>query len=195
MPCMVSLPATFYHLFDNMSTVIFCLSQILLHFRINTGMFFFIDIRGDIWYINKRSDSLSYGGVVMINIQRLILILCVCSFIMGCGKDRNTEERKISINKPAISQQDSVQLKDSHLVKAQTYITDKKYEDAIVELNEAISLDPKDPASYYTLGNVYEMMGKNKESVETFIMAIKLDPYAKKKIGTGTTGSVMSTIN
>jgi len=158
----------------------------------NAGMFF-IDIQEDIWYINKRSDSLLVWRVIMINLRRLILSLCICSFIMGCGKAENTKEGKISITKPVISQQDSVQLKDSHLVTAQAYITDKKYEDAVVELNEAIRLDPKDPASYYTLGSVYEMMGKNKESVETFIMAIKLDPYSTKKIGTGTTGSLSIT--
>lgn len=128
----------------------------------------------------------------MINIRRLIVV-CTCLVIIGCGKDKLAEERKISINKPVISGQDKVQLKDSHLVKAQDYITDKKYEDAVIELNEAISLDPKDPASYYTLGNVYEMMGKNKESVETFIMAIKLDPYVAKKMGTGTMGSLSGT--
>lgn len=129
----------------------------------------------------------------MFVVQRLVIAMCICLFFIGCGKDRNAENKMIIIGKPEISQQDNAQLKNSHLAKAQDYITNKKYEDAIIELNEAISLDPNDPASYYTLGNVYDMMGRNKESVEIFIKAIKLDPYAMKKMGTGTTGSLSGT--
>ncbi|MFH1859465.1 MAG: tetratricopeptide repeat protein [bacterium] len=124
----------------------------------------------------------------MSNIQQLIITMCICLSIIGCGKDKNTED-KISIEKPAISEQDKIQIKNSHLTKAQNYIADKRYEDAITELNEIINLDPKDPAAYYTLGNVYEMMGKNKESVEAFITAIKLDPYAKKQLPHESIGS------
>ncbi|MBU0700959.1 tetratricopeptide repeat protein [bacterium] len=118
----------------------------------------------------------------MINIQQLIIAMCICLSIIGCGKDKNTRDKVISIEKPEISGQDKVQLRNSHLTKAQDYIADKRYENAVTELNEIISLDPKDPAAYYTLGNVYEMMGNNKESVEAFITAIKLDPYAKKQM-------------
>ncbi len=125
----------------------------------------------------------------MINIRQFIVAMCVGLFIIGCGRDKNPADNVVSIDKPEISQQDRGQLKNSHLVKAQDYIADKSYEDAIAELNEIISLDPKDPAAYYTLGNVYEMMGKNQESVEAFITAIKLDPYAKKQMPLESTGS------
>ena len=125
----------------------------------------------------------------MINIRQVIIAMCICLFIIGCGKDRNTTDRVISVDKPEISQQDRVQIKNSHLTKAQDYITDRRYEDAVVELNEIIKLDPNDPAAYYILGNVYEMMGKNKESVEAFITAIKLDPYAKKQMHPESIGS------
>ncbi|MBI4778618.1 tetratricopeptide repeat protein [Candidatus Desantisbacteria bacterium] len=125
----------------------------------------------------------------MINIRRFIVAMCICSFIIGCGKDKNMD-KVVSIDKPEISGQDRVQIKNSHLAKAQEYISDKRYEDAVIELNEVTKLDSKDPAAYYTLGNVYEMMGKNKESVKAFITAIKLDPYAKRQMSSESTGSM-----
>jgi tetratricopeptide (TPR) repeat protein len=106
---------------------------------------------------------------------------------IGCGGKQQQqiqniakEEQKIMHEKekdtPVMSQQEILQQKNMHLINAQNYRANRMYDKAVHELKEAIKLSPEDASLYYMLGHLYEEMDKNKESVEMFIKAMKLDP-------------------
>jgi len=65
--------------------------------------------------------------------------------------------------------------KEEILKEVQLHIEKGEYEKAISGLNKAIELDPRDASLYYTLGDLYEQLGRDKESVEAFVKALQLD--------------------
>jgi Flp pilus assembly protein TadD len=75
---------------------------------------------------------------------------------------------------------ENAQKKEEILKKVQLHIENREYEKAVLELNKAVELDPEDAALYYTLGELYEQLGKDKESVEAFVKALQLDPEGRK---------------
>jgi tetratricopeptide (TPR) repeat protein len=68
-----------------------------------------------------------------------------------------------------------------HVEKGITHLKEKKYDAAIKELEEAVTIDP-DAEAYYYLGYAYYMKGKKgdaesrKKSVESFDKAYELNP-------------------
>ncbi len=72
----------------------------------------------------------------------------------------------------------------AHLEKGITHLKDKKYDDAIKELEDAASINP-DAEAYYYLGYAYYMKGRKgdvksrKKSIECFDKAYELDPSFK----------------
>ncbi|MFH1563519.1 MAG: tetratricopeptide repeat protein [Nitrospirota bacterium] len=107
----------------------------------------------------------------------IILILIVVLGGAGCAPKKGVEEVKQTSTLPNIAspQEDKDIQKEQILKQVQDYIEKKSYEKAILELNKAIELDPEDAALYYTLGDLYEQLGKDKESVEAFIKALRFD--------------------
>ncbi len=110
----------------------------------------------------------------------IILILIVGLAGYGCSSKKGMEEGKQTATLPDItSQQEDKDIQKEQILKqVQDYIEKKEYEQAVLELNKAIELDPEDASLYYTLGDIYEQLGKDKESVEAFLKALQLD---KKK--------------
>ncbi|MDI6736568.1 MAG: tetratricopeptide repeat protein [bacterium] len=107
----------------------------------------------------------------------IILILIVGLGGYGCSSKKGMEEVKQTVSLPNIaSQQEEKAIQKEQILKqVQDYIEKKEYEQAVLELNKAIELDPEDATLYYTLGDLYEQLGKDKESVEAFVKALQFD--------------------
>lgn len=122
--------------------------------------------------------------------MKALITVCV---VMGCllclnncSSKPKQQEKLITHNvepKSDLSTKEATPLsgKEQHLAKAQEYVEAEQYEQAIKELQNALQFDPKDANIYYTMGSLYEQMGKNKESVEAYIKAIQLDPERAEK--------------
>jgi tetratricopeptide (TPR) repeat protein len=65
----------------------------------------------------------------------------------------------------------------------QTYLLNKKYEEAISKFTEALKMNPHEPEAYYYLGLAYEGYGKLNEALEMYEKTIGLDcDYANAEI-------------
>ncbi|MEW5766199.1 MAG: tetratricopeptide repeat protein [bacterium] len=89
----------------------------------------------------------------------------------GCGPQEETGVKPESRKAPLT--------KDDYIKKAELYYLAGDYEEAVSVLEEAVKLDPKDAYLHLELGRVYEDMGKDTESINAYIQAIKLDPSLK----------------
>ncbi len=57
----------------------------------------------------------------------------------------------------------------------QTYLLNKKYEQAITKFSEALKINPHDPEIYYYLGLAYEGAGKLNEAIKVYEKTLDLD--------------------
>ena len=76
--------------------------------------------------------------------------------------------------------------KARHLSRADAYVAQQDYKSAVIELKNAIQLDPKDADLPYRLGEVYMKMNEGKLAARAYGDAIDLDPdhlRAHLKIG------------
>jgi adenylate cyclase len=64
----------------------------------------------------------------------------------------------------------------AHLVNSQFYLYLRRHEEAVSELEKAISLDPQNPSCYALMGNVLLFMGKPQDAVNCINRAMRLDP-------------------
>lgn len=60
--------------------------------------------------------------------------------------------------------------------KATKLITDKKYDEAIQQIQQAIKIYPSDPSFHILLGDVYERSNKSDEAIAAFEQARKINP-------------------
>lgn len=60
--------------------------------------------------------------------------------------------------------------------RATMYIMQKKYPEAVKDLQQAIKLDPRKANHFYKLGNVYRVTGKKEEARILYLEAKKLTP-------------------
>lgn len=58
----------------------------------------------------------------------------------------------------------------------QSYISDKKYDDAMALLNKAIAADPNNGTYYYMIGVLYDERGDKENSQSSFKKAVTIDP-------------------
>src|SRR5262249_3156532 len=79
--------------------------------------------------------------------------------------------------------------KDAHLQKAHVYFTKGKYAEAIIELKNALQIDPKDAGAYYTLGVAYLKQGRQedvRQAQDALEKSVQLNPAltdAQLKLG------------
>lgn len=118
-------------------------------------------------------------------IKKWIIPILIVLLVSGCAPKKEIEQPK-TITSMELPEEDIDTPQDTQkeqiLKKVQLHIEKREYEKAILELNKAIELDPEDASLYYTLGDIYEQLGKDKESVEAFVKALQLDPEGKKTL-------------
>lgn len=123
----------------------------------------------------------------MNRIKKLIMFILIILVVYGCAPKKEVEQPKIITSMEQLPKVDK-QLhkvnkeiqKEEIFKKIHLHIEKKAYEKAVLELNKAIELDPEDASLYYTLGDLYEQLGRDKEAVEAFVKALQLDPERKK---------------
>ncbi len=114
-------------------------------------------------------------------IKKWIIPILIVLFVSGCTSKKKIEQTETitSMQLPIVDEDIP---KEQILKKVQLHIENREYEKAILELNKAIELDPEDASLYYTLGDIYEQIGKDKESVEAFVKALQIDPEGEKTL-------------
>ena len=73
----------------------------------------------------------------------------------------------------------------AHTVSAEIHMDVGNFQESIDEAEIAVSLDPNDPDSHFTLGLALVHNGKHKESVDSFKRATRLDPFYQDAYGFG----------
>lgn len=74
----------------------------------------------------------------------------------------------------------------SYLNRGVAYGKKGQYDQAIVDFNKAIELNPRDAAAYYNRGISYEKRGQHDRAILDFTKAIEINPrYAKAYINRG----------
>jgi len=69
--------------------------------------------------------------------------------------------------------------KAAYIEKADAYSKDSKYAEAVIELKNAVQIDPNDAVAQYKLGLAYLQLGKPEnfpEALKAFELSIKNDP-------------------
>jgi len=56
------------------------------------------------------------------------------------------------------------------------YVLESEFEEAIVELDKAIELDPNNPSYHYNKGRILDELGRYEDAIEEFDKAIELNP-------------------
>ena len=103
--------------------------------------------------------------------RKTIILLLASAIVFGAVQLANAAEEALFDTKAAAA----------HVEKGITHLKEKKYDDAIKELEQAVSIDP-DAEGYYYLGYAYYMKGRKddgenrKKSMEYFDEAYELDP-------------------
>ena len=73
----------------------------------------------------------------------------------------------------------------AHIVAAEIHMDVGNFQESIDEAEMAVSLDPNDPDSHFTLGLALVHDGRHKESVDSFKRAIRFDPFYQDAYGFG----------
>ena len=63
-----------------------------------------------------------------------------------------------------------------HVAKAREYIQNKDYKAAVIELKNAVRIDPRDDAALYELGEAHGMLGQGREAYTYFSKAARVNP-------------------
>jgi adenylate cyclase len=65
----------------------------------------------------------------------------------------------------------------THYVKSQMYLWRRQHQKAISEMEQALALDPNDPANSFGMGKILTYAGRPKDAVEFFKKGMRLDPH------------------
>jgi len=63
--------------------------------------------------------------------------------------------------------------------RSRFFSNDRQFDNALKDINKAISLDPKDPDKYVTLSEIYLLMGQIQSATDALTKAINIDPASK----------------
>jgi tetratricopeptide (TPR) repeat protein len=104
--------------------------------------------------------------------MRRAMVIMMVSAVVFAGLQLANAEEELFDTKAAVI----------HIEKGITHLKEKKYDDAVEELEEAVTINP-DAEAYYYLGYAYYMKGREgndaesrKKSIESFDKAYELDP-------------------
>jgi tetratricopeptide (TPR) repeat protein len=88
--------------------------------------------------------------------------------------------------KPARLTISKLQQLQEYIQRAVKFLTDKKYKEAVIELEKALNISPDHAAALYYLGRAYFSMGDTEKAVEQYRKVLKLAPnYAETYIDLG----------
>jgi adenylate cyclase len=65
----------------------------------------------------------------------------------------------------------------THSVKSERYLWRRQHQEAILEAERALALDPNDPTSLFNMGNALTYAGRPRDAVEFFKRGLRLDPH------------------
>lgn len=97
-------------------------------------------------------------------------------------------EKKVTKNPTPSIKLSLGKLKESqdYLQRGRNYLIDKKYQDAITQIQKALAINPRDAFAYVTLGEAYGALGNNQQAVEYFRKALEIIPnYMEAYAGLG----------
>jgi len=63
-----------------------------------------------------------------------------------------------------------------YLQRGRNYLIEKKYQDAIAQIQKALAINPQDAFGYVSLGEAYGALGDNKKAIEYFRKAMDIIP-------------------
>lgn len=100
----------------------------------------------------------------------LCFILALILGVGGCGASGTApeakKESKVSLPPQAME----------HLRKGQTFLAEKKFDEALKELQETVRLAPDSTLAQFWLGRVYLYRQENEQAEKAFQQALQLDP-------------------
>ncbi|RPI70543.1 MAG: tetratricopeptide repeat protein, partial [Desulfobacteraceae bacterium] len=94
----------------------------------------------------------------MIRISHLsfLFALLLTVAVLGCAKEEDQET--------------------AHFEKAQKFMTEKNYKEAVLELKNVIQINPENDAARLVLGDAYMKLGEFPMAVESYNAAVKNNP-------------------
>ncbi len=95
--------------------------------------------------------SLSYGTVIL-------LLL----FLVGCATSQSRLKRENEAS--------------AHYKLGIAQLNENRIQEAFVEFQKAVEINPKNTDIHYALGHIYYLQGKNPEAAQEFKTVLKLDP-------------------
>ena len=90
-------------------------------------------------------------------LSALIIVGCLAVLIGGCTQN------------PAVAKQ-------RHLDKAKGYYAKQQYNEAIIELKNALQIDPKFPPAVHLIGRAYTAKAWHLDAAREFRRAVELEP-------------------
>lgn len=96
-------------------------------------------------------------------------------FVFGLNRDSQTLEQVSALARKALSLDDASFL--AHVLLADIYRTTGQFEQAILQAQRALTLNPNDPSAYRGMGNALNSLGRPGEAVEAVKKAMLLDPH------------------
>ncbi len=90
-----------------------------------------------------------------------ILIATVVMIISGCASSEKRDIKKEA---------------DAHYQLALSHLQSARVQDAFVELQKTIRIDPKNKRAYYLLGLIYRRFNDNRAAEDALLKALALDP-------------------
>ena len=61
--------------------------------------------------------------------------------------------------------------------RALLYLNDEAYDQALLDLNEALSIEPRHFRAWMILGRVFEVLGQNREALEAYREVLTIHPH------------------
>src|SRR5206468_8397770 len=90
-------------------------------------------------------------------VSAVVATVCIALLASACAKD------------PAVAKQ-------RHLEKAQAYYAKQQYNEAIIELKNALQIDPKFPPAVHLIGRAYTAKAWHLDAAREFRRAVELEP-------------------
>lgn len=107
--------------------------------------------------------------------MRWLIITFLLLSIYGCERERE-EHTTIKPEVEEVYLEQREKEKEVYLQKAESYIHEGEYREAVLFLKKAIEVSPTDASLYYKLGKVYSKLQEDELAVKAYVKAIQLDP-------------------
>ena len=110
-----------------------------------------MDLMSHLFPQEKNMDQPRHKLITVLSIFALIVLILGVS---GCSKEAK---------------------KERHRKKAETYFSENKFNEAVVEYKNVIQIDPNDARAHYQLGLALTRVGRMREAFDSFLKSVELD--------------------